>query len=199
MLTPMCGANAAGLAVGCGELLDDPSDRYKCTDCGTTFHKHCARRHFLRSASSSVTYVAQPNGYGCAIACIAMIVGKTYDEMEAWLLKQGLVRSRMEKGIYDRIWLEALDVHGFTYAQRYACNAFTNQSPRDPWPPEPFAPLHIACVEVATGMTGSHAVVMLADGSVLDPYDRSRNTLTHPGYRGVAQVVGIWRRSCPSS
>lgn len=31
-----------------------------------------------------ISYVAQPNGYGCAIACVAMIVDKTYDEMETW-------------------------------------------------------------------------------------------------------------------
>ncbi len=139
-------------------------------------------------------YVAQPNGYGCAIACVAMIVDKTYDEMEAWFVDQGLARSRLERGITDHIWREALAVLGYVHVQRFQCNAFTNRCDRDPWPPEPFAPLHIACVEVATGMTGSHAVVMLGDGSVLDPYDRSRNTLTHPGYRGVAQVVGIWRR-----
>lgn len=141
-----------------------------------------------------ISYVAQPNGYGCAIACVAMIVGKTYDEMEAWFVEQGLARERMERGLTDHIWREALAVLGYSHVQRFECNAFTNRCDRIPWPPEPFAPLHIACIEVATGATGSHAVVMLADGAVLDPAGRHRTSLAHPEYRRVAQVVGVWRR-----
>lgn len=101
-------------------------------------------------------YVAQPNGYGCAIACVAMIVGKTYDEMEAWLVEQGLERARMERGLTDHVWREALAVHGYCYVQRFQCNAFTNRCDRSPWPPAPFAPLHIACVEVTTGGARRH-------------------------------------------
>jgi len=60
---------------------------------------------------------------------------------------------------------------------------------RPRWPPEPFAPVHWALVEVAAG---GHAVVMLDDGSVLDPWDRSRTTLRHPAYLKVHSVTGVW-------
>lgn len=141
---------------------------------------------------TEITYVAQPNGYGCAIACVAMIVGKTYDEMEAWFVEQGLNRERMEKGIYDVLYFEALDRHGFSYVNRYVgCPFLNTREPRPGWPPSPFSPIHICCADVAAG---SHAVVMLADGSVLDPYKRERTSLVHPDYQKITRVVGIWRR-----
>src|SRR5678815_1007995 len=139
-----------------------------------------ARLHPSWPVGGSMTaYVSQPNSYGCAIAYVAMIVGKTYDEMEAWFLEQGLARERMEAGIYDVIWREALDRHGFTHVQRYRCDPFRNRCDRSDWPPAPFAPTHICCADVAAG---SHAVVMLADGAVLDPFKRERTSLAHPDY-----------------
>lgn len=136
-------------------------------------------------------YVAQPNGYGCAIACVAMIVGKTYDEMEAWFAEQGMSRERMERGLYDAIWREALHRHGFADEQRYRCDPFTGHCDRPVWPPASFAPIHICCVRVAAG---SHAIVMLADGAVMDPFKRERTSLAHPDYLGISQVIGVWRR-----
>lgn len=138
-----------------------------------------------------VSYVAQPNGYGCAIACVAMIVGKTYDEAERWFLDQGLARERLERGVYDALWLEALDRHGFVYVNRWRCDPYHNHSDRPVWPPEPFAPVHIFCSDVAAG---HHAAVMMADGAVLDPYKRERTAITHPDYLQIYQVVGVWRR-----
>lgn len=138
-----------------------------------------------------IEYVAQPNGYGCAIACVAMIVGKAYDEMEAWLLSQGLPRDRMEQGIHEGIYLEALDRLGYVYARRYRCDSFHNRCDRPVWPPEPFAPIHMCSADVPSG---HHAFVMLADGAVLDPFKRERTAITHPDYRQVDQVIGIWRR-----
>lgn len=140
----------------------------------------------------SVEYVAQPNGYGCTIACVAMIVGKTYDEVEAWTLAQGLPRTRMEQGMWSGQYLESLDRHGFSYACRYRCDPFINGVQRPTWPPSPFAPVHICQVDVAAG---SHAIVMLADGSVFDPFKRERTSLAHPDYRAIDQVIGVWRRS----
>jgi hypothetical protein len=138
-----------------------------------------------------IQYIAQPNGYGCAIACVAMIVGKPYDELESWLLAQGLPRARMEQGLWEGQWMEALDRHGFVYVRRYRCDAFINGQQRDEWPPRPFAPVHVCTADVAAG---HHAFVMLGDGSVLDPFKRERTNISHPDYRQVDSVTGVWRR-----
>jgi hypothetical protein len=136
-----------------------------------------------------VSYVAQPNDYGCAIACVAMIVGKTYADMEAWFLAHGLAPARMEKGVHDGVYFEALARHGFAYQQRWRCNPFTNVM-RDDWPPAPFAPVHICSGAVAAG---HHAFVMLADGRVLDPWTTTRTTIDHPDYLQVHSVAGVYR------
>lgn len=137
------------------------------------------------------TYIAQPNGYGCAIASLAMVAGYTYDEMEAWFISNGATRGRLEGGLHEGIWLEALGRLGFVYERRYIGDAISNGPRTTPWPPAPFAPIHICAAEVDVG---SHAFVMLGDGSVLDPWKRERTTITHPDYIKVNQVAGVWPR-----
>ena len=136
-------------------------------------------------------YVAQPNAYGCAIASLAMVAGKTYEEMEQQLVDWGLARERMRHGLHEGIWLEALDRLGFVYVRRYSADSFLNGPRTTPWPPAPFAPIHMCAAQVSDG---SHAFVMLADGSVLDPWKRERATIAHPDYIKINQVAGIWPR-----
>lgn len=50
-------------------------------------------------------------------------------------------------------------------------------------------PVHICCARVAAG---SHAIVMLDDGAVMDPFKRERASLAHPDYLEISQVIGIW-------
>lgn len=138
----------------------------------------------------SISYVAQPNGYGCAIACTAMIVGKTYDEMEQWFLDAGLARERMQKGIHVFIYAEALWRHGYVLRERWMTDPIKNTPGDWTWPPEPFAPVHICCADVAVG---HHAFLMLADGTVLDPYKRERDSIRHPDYRKIESVAGVWK------
>lgn len=138
-----------------------------------------------------IRYVGQPNGYGCAIACVAMITGLTYDATETWMIAQGLPLARMVQGIHEGIYLEALDRLGFVYVRRYRCDPFHNRCDRPVWPPDPFAPAHMCSADVRAG---HHAFVMLGDGSVLDPFKRERTTIAHPDYLRVDQVVGVWRR-----
>lgn len=136
------------------------------------------------------TYVAQPNGYGCAIACTAMIVGKTYDEMEAWYLTNGVPRERMEKGLWSGIYRQALFRHGFVSHERWVNDPLRNGPGDWPWPSPPFAPFHICTADVAAG---HHAFVMLEDGRVLDPYNVARTSITHPDYLAVDCVMGVWK------
>jgi hypothetical protein len=135
-----------------------------------------------------VSYVAQPNGYGCAIACMAMITARTYDEMESWLVEHGLARSRMVNGLHSEMWTQVLGDLGFANRRMWQTDTLTNVR-RLAWPPVPFATVHIAATRVGEG---SHAVVVLADGAVLDPYKRERTTLTHTDYLEVSSVTGFY-------
>lgn len=135
-----------------------------------------------------IAYVAQPNGYGCAIACCAMVLGKSYEEMEAWLVANGCALSRLEKGMHSEMWPEILGNHGYSWRRVYQADMLKNTR-REAWPVPPFAPVHIAAVRVAGG---SHAIVVLADGTVLDPYKRERTSLSHPDYLEVSSITGFY-------
>lgn len=138
----------------------------------------------------NVAYVQQPNGYGCAIACCAMIVGKNYFQMEQWFLDNGLARERMEKGLWSGIYFEALWRHGFVRHERFRHDPIMNAPSAAPWPPAPFAPIHFCTADVPGG---HHAFVMLGDGRVLDPFKPERTSIAHPDYIDIACVMGLWR------
>jgi hypothetical protein len=55
------------------------------------------------------------------------------------------------------------------------------------WPLRPWAPLHLCAVH----SDGWHCVVMLPDGTVLDPLTPRPRRLTH--YHEVYEMVGLWR------
>lgn len=128
-------------------------------------------------------YVAQEEPQGCAVACLAMILGCTYAEARA------RIHVDTSKGITSTVYDGALVEAGFALARVYRHDPVRGVK-REAWPPPPFAPIHIASTETAQG---GHAVVMLVDGTVLDPWDRSRTTLRHPDYLAVHCVAGIWR------
>lgn len=57
---------------------------------------------------------------------------------------------------------------------------------RKPWPPEPWALAHLCTVETSQ----YHCVVMLRDGTVLDPATSDPKRLSD--YKSVAQVWGLY-------
>jgi len=115
-----------------------------------------------------------------------MIGGQTYAGVVAqypWVV-EGEGGCDIDTVSYDYLWR-----HGFAWQQvfpfepRRACPADVSMSEwrklhgRTPWPPSPWAEAHLCQVETSQ----SHAVVMLADGRVLDPLDPSPRRLSDYG------------------
>jgi hypothetical protein len=125
-------------------------------------------------------WVPQEDSRGCCVACIAMVTGKTYQEVKAWFEMDFNDRGTSQHGIE-----EYLVEHGYTWARKTLYRH--NNQQRTPWPPEPFADVHIC--EVAG--TSSHAVVLLRDGTVLDPLTPEPKRLTD--YEKVYYVAAITR------
>ena len=132
--------------------------------------------------------VRQQHDYGCGIAALAMIADRSYDEVREWLLgnwpggsqrpEDWLTAHGIHKGIAD--WY--LAQHDYVWRTLYGGWKL------DPWPPEPFAPVHLACVRQPSN--NNHYVVMRADGVVLDPLaDGPRSLADWPQ---VYNVQGIW-------
>lgn len=133
----------------------------------------------------TVKYVKTEKSNGCVVACLAMITDVTFDEvlngMEQYWKNEGA-----EQGTDDPAWMAYLSARG------YAIQDIDHEYiPEDrlivPWPIKPFAPIHILFVYAE----GPHAVVMLNDGTILDPNDpliKSRHE-----YHRVYRIIGIWK------
>jgi hypothetical protein len=134
--------------------------------------------------------VQQEDDNGCWVACMAMITGKTYAQVKS------------ETGhLYERgghIWAtdQYLGQNGFAVARFWKHNqlkghgtgtAWINDKAK-PWPLLPFAPIHICLVHTPTG---GHLIVMLNDGTVLDPAKHGRGRLAD--YTTVEKIAGIWK------
>jgi hypothetical protein len=143
---------------------------------------------------ANIQRVQQEHTFGCVIASLAMIAGKTYAEVLAeypWCAERD--GCDIDTVSWDFLWR-----HGFAWQQVYPSVPEINRDPsmdvaerralygRKPWPPEPWAPAHLCQVETSM----SHAIVLLADGTVLDPADPARRSLSD--YKRVMNVRGIF-------
>jgi hypothetical protein len=128
--------------------------------------------------------VEQEHRYGCQVAVLAMIMGITY--------KEALVYYKMDPDECLGFSSQSLDTiladNGYAIARKYRYTL--NNKQRESWPVEPFADLHWC--QVQTGV-GAHAVIMLADGLVLDPWSAERTSLKHPDYQNIHFVTGVYK------
>lgn len=133
----------------------------------------------------SVSYVKQEDPNGCVVAAIAMIVGKSYAEVKSELAPKDLSRAS-----YTAFTAESyLYEHGYRLVKRWKHICF-NETDRAEWPITPFAPIHY--VSVQDGAGNAHAVVLLENGEVLDPWTgpTPRNLRD---YAQVNEIIGVWR------
>lgn len=126
-----------------------------------------------------VRWVQQEDNIGCGLACLAMITGKTYQEVKAAF-------APFERGI---TWWETdsyLVDHGYAIARKFKHAAYCKQN-RD-WPPAPFGDVHICQVYIPAG---GHFIVALRDGSVLDPATPEQRHISQYNVEDMAAVVKI--------
>lgn len=128
-------------------------------------------------------YIKQEDLNGCVVAAVAMIVGKSYAEVKAELAPKDL-----SKEAYTTFTAESyLYEHGYMLVKKWRHVCF-NGTDRKQWPIAPFAPIHY--VSTRNG-DKAHAVVMLADGRVLDPWaDATPRNITD--YAEVCEIIGVW-------
>lgn len=134
----------------------------------------------------NVRWVKQEHARGCGVACLAMLTGKTYADVHA-----EFPTVSDESGGNCHWWEDWLSANGFALAYKKRYQHWPEYGERTPWPPEPFSIVHLC--EVTVSGAGGHMVVMLADGSVLDPLTPESKRLTdyHEVYN-IAAVVPIW-------
>lgn len=135
-----------------------------------------------------VRWVRQEQLYGCVAAAGAMLLGITYAESVA--LFEGHVDFDI-KGCGSFVLESILAERGVALCQRYRTYQPGNQK-RALWPCEPFGDVHLCEVICLPNSPGAHAVVMLADGSVLDPmFEEPRRLSDYHAVNYVAAVVPV--------
>jgi len=143
------------------------------------------------SASPQPRWVKQEDQNGCVLAAIAMIVGKSYAEVKAELQPKDLSTDAYTSFEAESYFYE----HGYSAVKRWKHICFAGVD-REVWPIEPFAPVHY--VQVVNGPSGKgHAVVLLANGDVLDPWTDSKPKKLSDYYQ-VNEIMGVFFAPAPA-
>lgn len=134
---------------------------------------------------AEIKHSKQQHRFGCGPACLAMLTGIPYARIvEDFGGDKGF--DETTRGITHH------DCDGWLAEHGYATSRFWKfrhgNKPRDPWPMPPWTDTHLVMVEI-TG--GTHFVVLLKDGTVLDPNQEKSTTLSDPTYLSVCQMAGV--------
>lgn len=127
-------------------------------------------------------HVMQKHKRGCSLASLAMLTGIDYDEILAYF-----PIDFNEQGIYEQCLDNYLVDHGFALSRKHKYPKFGKQ--REPWPPLPFADMHLCNVKVNQDSPVTHFVIMLGNGDCFDPLTTDIKHLSD--YFEVNNVAGI--------
>lgn len=139
-----------------------------------------------------IEWVAQEEASGCGIACLAMVLGVDYETAVQLVPSYAAGRD----GLTERELDEVLAEQGLAVARKWATYHTGRHGKRPaparvPWPPAIFGEVHIACVTGRDSSATDHFVVVLRDGTVLDPADRRNCRLVD--YDAVDWVAALVR------
>lgn len=131
-----------------------------------------------------IKYVRQKHSSGCAVACIAMVTGLSYDEVDRQMQtnfnNDGLKSEITRLFVCDQ-GFSSLEMISHGYSELAASNKRMNR---------PFADVHIVSVQPFADSEMNHAVVMDKRGRVYDPDRPEKRSLTE--YYYIVRVTGFW-------
>jgi hypothetical protein len=132
-----------------------------------------------------VRWVRQEDDKGCAIASTAMLTGQTYRQV-----RRAFANCFDDEGVADHAVEEYLVRRGFALQRLRPYSLLRGRHCKL----KPFADLHFCVVASATNEV-PHMVVMLADGTVLDPLTPTRKRLSD--YDIVIYIAAVIQVSTP--
>ena len=109
-----------------------------------------------------IRLVKQEDKSGCTVACIATVMGKTYQEVKA-----DFANDFIEDGVSIEQVAEYISDHGYETLLKSVLYRLDRHTGRK-WIMEPFAPVHIVRVRYKSD-TVNHVVVMDKKGVFYDP------------------------------
>lgn len=129
-------------------------------------------------------HVQQKHSQGCLVAALAIVLGLEYDEALSILEPSGN-EPDWRHGFTFVDFDNALVERGWAVARKFRW--LRGNIERQPWPPAPWANVHLALVRCTENT--SHAVILLRDGTVMDPLASSPRKLTD--YVSVDNVAAL--------
>lgn len=108
-------------------------------------------------------FVKQEDESGCAIACMAMILGKTYEE-----IVKSFYNDFKKQGIEIKWVIDYLSANGVTVIRKghYGYNDREENNKRMI---KPFADIHYISFQQFVDIEHNHAVIMLTNGKIICP------------------------------
>lgn len=109
------------------------------------------------------TFVKQEQEAGCAIACIAMILGKSY-----WDIEKSFLNDFSKQGIVIQNVIDYLSANGVTVIRKghYGYNDREDNNKRMI---KPFADIHYISFQQFVDVDNNHALVMTKNGKLICP------------------------------
>jgi hypothetical protein len=135
----------------------------------------------------NTTPIRQCNSYDCGIACLSIITGNDYDQIIDWFRPVDFGKNGISHHGMDAYLVE----HGYSIGRKFKYFGVFEKPPREKWPCEPFAEIHLCEVKVYENAPINHFVVMLRDGTVLDPLSDETKSLKY--YHKIHNIAGIYK------
>jgi hypothetical protein len=132
-----------------------------------------------------ITHVKKEEEFGCAIACAAMITGKTYAEVRDQFENDFSVKPLSANKI-----IRYISAHGFSTLEKrigfYHTASFAQAEMYTP-----FADAHLMLYRPQFDSKHGHAIVMDKTGKLFCPDEKPEELLTTPWF--VPRVIGFYR------
>lgn len=156
-------------------MTEETSTPAPCIDCSGTLYRLTLNKitqDLIRVPCACnvkdlpLKFVYQRQRSDCLVAATAMAIGKPYRDV---LFAYDLTHDFSDEGMHMHAAASILDRYGYAVQWRYATDPRLNYAARNPWPPAPWADVTICDVRTLSEHC-DHAIVLLRDGRVLDPY-----------------------------
>ena len=132
--------------------------------------------------------ILQKDSHGCAVACIAMVSGYSYEYVRQYYSGKDFTKAGITFFDYAEFFVD----HGISCNWKWpSWQAKGLNLKRETWPPKLWADLNLVIVMTKNDM--SHVVVVKKDGSIFDP--NRGDVKSFDAYREVSQVIGIYRHA----
>lgn len=141
-------------------------------------------RNQRKSKSNTINLVPQEEQFGCAVACIATVLGKTYDE-----ISQTFENDFSVSGINLAQAIEYLGDAGYSIVHKYVTH-YNNREFARKYMLTPFAPIHIVRIMPRFDSANGHLVIMDYEGTLHCPAGIEEKDI-HTSYL-ISDVVGIF-------